>query len=57
LPFDSAAAAEFAAIAALRPAKGRPIAQFDVQMAALLARAAHQLRRATFRTSPIMKYR
>lgn len=35
LPFDSAAAREFAAIAAARRRRGRPIAAFDAQIAAI----------------------
>jgi predicted nucleic acid-binding protein len=35
LPFDSAAARAFAAIAAARRAAGRPISQFDCQIAAI----------------------
>lgn len=35
LPFDSAAALDFATIASTRRAAGRPIAQFDAQVAAI----------------------
>jgi predicted nucleic acid-binding protein len=35
LPFDSAAADEFAEISAARRAAGRPISQFDAQIAAI----------------------
>lgn len=35
LPFDSAAAAAYAGIAAARRASGRPISQFDAQIAAI----------------------
>lgn len=37
LPFDSAAARAYAAIAAARRSAGRPISQFDCQIAAIVA--------------------
>jgi predicted nucleic acid-binding protein len=41
LPFDSAAARAFAAIAARRRRRGRPISEFDAQIAAIaLSRGA-----------------
>jgi predicted nucleic acid-binding protein len=39
LPFDSAAAAHYATIATKRKVAGRPISQFDAQIAAIAARS------------------
>ena len=48
LPFDSAAARAYAAIAAERRALGRPISQFDCQIAAIVR--AHEAAVATRNT-------
>ena len=49
LPFDSAAAAEYARIASERRSAGRPISHFDAQIAAIAARSGAVL--ATRNTS------